>query len=43
MELKDLFGEKRSKSMYKFIEANFKSGKESIIEKWINECENKRK
>jgi len=41
MEMKEIFGAKRGKEYYQFIEDNFKDGKDQIIEKWIqHEVEN---
>lgn len=33
--MKDLFGNDKSKELFKFIEENFDLGQEKIVEKWI--------
>lgn len=44
LEMKDIFGEDKTKELFKFIEANFSLGQEKIIEKWIEaEFDNKAK
>lgn len=35
IEMKELFGEDKSKELFKFIEENFELGQEKIVEKWI--------
>ena len=35
IEMKELFGEEKSKELFKFIEENFHLGQEKIVEKWI--------
>ena len=36
IEMKELFGAEKSKEYFKFIEANFKLGRDKIIEKWLD-------
>jgi hypothetical protein len=33
--MKEIFGEDKTKELFKFIEANFSLGQEKIIEKWL--------
>ena len=35
MEMKELFGEEKSKDLFKFIEENYDLGQDRIVEKWI--------
>ena len=35
MQMKELFGQERSKELFKYIEENFELGQEKIVEKWI--------
>ena len=35
MQMKDLFGEEKSKELFKFIEENYDLGQDKIVEKWI--------
>ena len=35
IEMKELFGDDKSKELFKFIEENFELGQEKIVEKWI--------
>ena len=37
IEMKELFGEDKSKELFKFIEENFELGQERIVEKWITQ------
>jgi len=35
IQMKDIFGEEKSKEYYQFIEKNFQQGAEKIIQMWI--------
>ena len=35
MEMKELFGDEKSKELFNFIEVNFELGQDKMVEKWI--------
>lgn len=35
IEMKEIFGDDKTKELFKFIEENYKLGQEKIVEKWI--------